>query len=54
MPSGRHNVISHGFPDYLPSMRERVAELGGELAVEPGHPRGTRVIACLPMGEQAV
>jgi signal transduction histidine kinase len=48
MPEGWRSGVG------ITSMRERVAELGGELAVEPGHPRGTRVIACLPMGEQAV
>ncbi len=34
----------------ITAMRERVAELGGQLAVEPGRPRGTRITACLPAG----
>ena len=25
MPSGRHNVISHGFPDYLPCDERTIA-----------------------------
>ena len=29
MPSGRHNTISHGFPDYLRSMRTTGHGLGG-------------------------
>ena len=35
----------------IASMRERVAELGGDLVIEPSLPRGTRIAACLPMGE---
>jgi signal transduction histidine kinase len=34
----------------ITAMRERVAELGGDLAIGPGRPRGTRVTAVLPMG----
>jgi two-component system NarL family sensor kinase len=33
------------------SMRERVAELGGELAIEPVVPHGTRINARLPARE---
>jgi len=33
----------------IASMRERVAELGGDLTIEPGLPRGTRVRARLPI-----
>ncbi len=32
----------------IASMRERVAELGGELVIEPSRPHGTRVAARLP------
>ena len=32
----------------IASMRERVAELGGTLAIEPGLPHGTRISAHLP------
>jgi signal transduction histidine kinase len=35
------------------SMRERVSELGGELVIEPSRPHGTRVAACLPVGERS-
>ena len=44
-----------GLPaDYRPgiglhSMRERAAELGGTCAIEPRRPRGTRVLAQLPL-----
>jgi two-component system NarL family sensor kinase len=44
-----------GLPaDYRPgvglhSMRERAAELGGTCAIEPRRPRGTRVLAELPL-----
>jgi signal transduction histidine kinase len=31
-------------------MRERVAELGGELTIAPRTPGGTRVDAWLPLG----
>ncbi len=34
----------------ITTMRERVAELRGELAIEPRDPRGTRIVACLPIG----
>jgi signal transduction histidine kinase len=30
-------------------MRERVAELGGTLTVEPAVPAGTRILAHLPV-----
>jgi two-component system, NarL family, sensor kinase len=33
----------------IASMRERVAELGGELVIEPALPRGTRIAARLPV-----
>ena len=33
----------------ITAMRERAAELGGELAIEPASPRGTRVTARLPV-----
>jgi signal transduction histidine kinase len=36
----------------ITSMRERVTELGGELVIEPGIPRGTRISARLPVPEQ--
>ena len=36
----------------IASMRERVSELGGELVIEPGRPRGTRVAAHLPVWDQ--
>jgi len=34
----------------ITAMRERAAELGGELAIEPGRPCGTRITAHLPTG----
>jgi signal transduction histidine kinase len=34
----------------LHSMRERATELGGTCAIEPRRPRGTRVVAQLPLG----
>jgi len=37
----------------IASMRERVAELGGRLAIEPCLPHGTRITACLPAREQS-
>jgi signal transduction histidine kinase len=37
-------------PDDLTEMRERVAELGGVLGIEPHDPRGTRIDARLPLG----
>jgi signal transduction histidine kinase len=37
----------------IASMRERVTELGGNLAIEPCLPRGTRITACLPTREQS-
>ena len=43
MPEGWRSGVG------ITSMRERVTELGGELAVEPGRPRGTRITACLPI-----
>jgi two-component system NarL family sensor kinase len=36
----------------IASMRERAAELGGELVIEPTLPRGTRIAARLPVWEQ--
>lgn len=33
----------------MASMRERAAELGGTLVIEAGAPRGTRVVAALPL-----
>ncbi len=36
----------------ITSMRERVAELGGQLAIEPGSPHGTRIAARLPIRRQ--
>jgi signal transduction histidine kinase len=33
----------------IASMRERVAELGGDLVIEPNLPRGTRIAALLPV-----
>ena len=35
-------------------MRERVAELGGDLVIEPNLPRGTRIAARLPVREATV
>jgi two-component system NarL family sensor kinase len=35
----------------ITSMRERVTELGGDLAIEPGLPHGTRITARLPAQE---
>ncbi len=35
----------------IASMRERVAELGGDLVIEPDLPRGTRIAALLPVRE---
>jgi signal transduction histidine kinase len=37
----------------IASMRERVTELGGSLAIEPCLPRGTRITARLPVQETA-
>jgi signal transduction histidine kinase len=34
-------------------MRERVAELGGELAIDRTGPRGTRITARLPLAQTA-
>jgi len=36
----------------IASMRERVAELGGDLVIEPALPHGTRITARLPVREQ--
>jgi two-component system, NarL family, sensor kinase len=33
----------------ITAMRERAAELGGELTIEPASPRGTRIMARLPI-----
>jgi signal transduction histidine kinase len=35
----------------IASMRERVAEFGGDLVIEPSLPHGTRIAARLPIGE---
>jgi signal transduction histidine kinase len=35
----------------IASIRERVAELGGDLVIEPALPRGTRIAARLPVRE---
>ena len=35
----------------LRSMRERAEELGGSCMIERGMNSGTRVLACLPIGE---
>jgi two-component system, NarL family, sensor kinase len=37
----------------IASMRERVTELGGKLAIEPCLPHGTRITACLPTREKS-
>jgi signal transduction histidine kinase len=37
----------------ITSMRERVAEIGGDLVIEPCLPRGTRIAARLPAGAAA-
>ena len=34
----------------ITAMRERVAELRGELAIEPRARTGPRIVACLPAG----
>ena len=34
----------------ITAMRERAAELGGELSIEPARPRGTRITGRLPIG----
>jgi signal transduction histidine kinase len=36
----------------IASIRERVAELGGDLTIEPAPPHGTRIAARLPVREQ--
>ena len=36
----------------IASMRERAAELGGDLVIEPNLPHGTRITAHLPGREQ--
>ena len=46
MPEGWRSGVG------ITAMRERVAELGGELAVEPGRSRGTRITARLPIGDR--
>lgn len=45
-PNGRHGVGFH-------SMRERAEELGGQLSIESGEKRGTRVTAVLPLSSQS-
>ncbi len=46
MPAERRSGVG------LTSMRERVEELGGTCAVESPPGRGTRVLACLPVGKE--
>lgn len=46
VPNGRHGVGFH-------SMRERAEELGGQLSIESGEKRGTRVTAVLPLSSQS-
>jgi two-component system, NarL family, sensor kinase len=36
----------------IASMRERVAELGGEIVIEPALPHGTRINARMPAREK--
>ena len=37
----------------ITAMRERAAELGGELVIEPSLPHGTRIVARMPTREQS-
>ncbi len=46
---GRGVAVHHETGVGLHSMRERAAELGGTCQVEPAQPRGTRVMAYLPL-----
>ena len=60
---GRHRLVyaddGVGLPDGwragvgIASMRERVAELSGELVIEPSLPHGTRIVARMPTREQS-
>lgn len=45
MPDGWRSGVG------ITAMRERVAELGGDLMIESGHPGGARIAARLPTGE---
>ncbi len=47
--SGLHHGVPSGVG--MHAMRERAQELGGTLAITPASPRGTRVLARLPLAE---
>jgi signal transduction histidine kinase len=47
---GRGPAGASGAGHGLESMRQRAADLGGSITVEAGKPRGTAVLAVLPLG----